>query len=81
MNQEITAQDAPKIALIIGIVLCLLTGGWFAKSRMDTQREDARMADRMDLESDMPVMTRAVKPQDEVEIDPEKQLLVRTDAR
>jgi hypothetical protein len=81
MHQELTTKDAPKIALVIGLLLAILTGGWMAKNRVECQREETRMADRMDREADMPEMTRAIKANEEVEIDPEKQLLVHSNAQ
>ena len=81
MNQPLTAHDAPKVVLVLTLLLVLCTGGWFLKNKATTQREEARMADRMDREADMPVMTHAIKATEEVELDPEKQLLVRSNSQ
>lgn len=83
MHQQITSQDTPKIALILGLLLALGSGGWVIAQKTAVEREETRMGEQMDRESDLPVKINAPSPGEESatgardENDPEKQLLVR----
>ena len=83
MKQQVTSQDAPKIALILGLLFALGGSGWFIAQKTATGQEETRMGEQMDRESNLPVKINASSPTEESatgardENDPEKQLLVR----
>ena len=83
MKQPLTSQDTPKIAVILGLLLALGSGGWFVAQKTSVEREETRMGEQMDRESNLPVKINASSPTEEAatgahdENDPEKQLLVR----
>lgn len=50
-KRQITAADAPKIALALGLVVALLGAGWFSSNKANIQREQERMTKQMQYES------------------------------
>lgn len=83
MKQQLTNQDMPKIALIIGLLFALSGSGWFMMQKASIGREETRMAEQMDRESELPAKVNASSAAENSatgandENDPEKQLLVK----
>lgn len=50
-QREITAEDAPKIALALGLAVAFLGAGWFSFGKANVQHEQDRMMRHMKLET------------------------------
>lgn len=79
MNRQLTTDDAPKIALVLGLLLALCGAGWFTMHKITRDREIDRMGQQMDREASLPEMVNIRQPETtEADTnDPEKQLLIR----
>lgn len=83
MKQQLTGQDLPKIALILGVLFALGSGGWFMAQKAAVGHEETRMVEQMDRESELPAKINAPSAAEDSatgardENDPEKQLLVQ----
>jgi hypothetical protein len=83
MKQQLTNQDMPKIALIMGLLLALGSGAWFIAQKTVVEREETRVGQQMDREAELPAKINASSATEDSptgandENDPEKQLLVK----
>ena len=50
-RREITAADAPKIAIALALAVALLGAGWFRSGKLAEQHEQERMMRHMRLEN------------------------------
>lgn len=56
MQRQLTAEDAPKIALALGLLLALCGVGLFTTRKAGVQREQERIIVHMSREMGVPVM-------------------------
>ena len=78
MKKQFSAQDTPKIALALGLVLALCGAGWLGAQRMNAGAEEDRTAQQMERESELPdtnYVPAASSTSGQDSDDPEKRLL------